>query len=244
MRVYLAGKIGFCDWRWLIVRGLKEHLETLDPATMGWPILEASIHGIHSFSGPFFAKIDKSDTALNTRPAKIHRLCLEAIDSSDLVFAWVDDPTCYATIYEMGYAAAKGKYTAVAYPPGFDKSELWFMSACSDEIIETSSPEIALIATTMKALRSGKIAGPLAELERVERNLARLQGMALGGVHGMDRGSNQDRDHESVGSVGGGDQKFDSDEPPTNPQTIESKKKSGNYPAVQPEDKKEGNGDE
>lgn len=244
MRIYLAGKIASVDWRHMIVRGLTEKLKGPELAT-AWPIMEGSIYSIHDYTGPYFATIDKT---VEARPAKVHRLCLEAVDNSDLIYAWVDDETCYATIYEMGYAVAKGKYTAVAYPPDFDKSELWFMSACSDEIIEAKTPELGLLASTMRALKSGKLKNPVAELERVEKNMARLQQSLLGDVHeaiGRDQGSGRGDNTGSVGQAVGEALEEGSfeEEPPTNPQDINSKKKSGNYPAVRPEEK-EGNGDE
>lgn len=176
MRIYLAGKIASVDWRHKIVKGLRAHLDTLDPAN-GWPVMEGSIFAIHDYTGPFFKLIDKKDPAAAVARVKVHRLCLDAIDISDMSYAWVDDITCYATLYEMGYAHAKGKYTAVAYPPTFDRSELWFLSACSDEIIEASSPEQGLLGAAMRAVKSGKIDNPVAEIERVQKNLARIQSM-------------------------------------------------------------------
>lgn len=237
MRIYLAGKIASVDWRHLIVRGLTEHLATLDPVR-GWPILEGSIGHIHSFTGPFFKKIDKTQEP-SSSPVKVHRLCLKAIDESDLVYAWVDDPTCYATIYEMGYAHAKGKYTAVAYPPKFDKSELWFMSACSDEIIEAESPEAGLLGAVMRALKSGKLQNPAAELMRIRKNMARLQ--QLGEAHddlGRSARSDGEGDHAGVGRVVLPTENpvdFDDDEPPTRPQDINSKKKRGTYESERPD---------
>lgn len=172
MRIYLAGKIDSLDWRHHVVKGLTETLATLNPAN-GWPMLEASIHGIHDYLGPFFKKVNKEDPT--QMGVKIHRLCLEAVDNSDLVYAWVDDPSCYATIYEMGYAHAKGKFTAVAYPKEFDRSELWFMGCCSDEIIEADSPTVGLALAMMKVVRSGRVKNPEVELDRVRKNLQRLE---------------------------------------------------------------------
>ncbi len=44
----------------------------------------------------------------------IVRRCQEAIKHSDLIFAWIDDPTCYGTIAEIGYAKALGKIVWIA----------------------------------------------------------------------------------------------------------------------------------
>jgi len=174
MIIYLGGKISSRDWRHMLVRGLEDAINGLD-LSKGWPILEDSIHGVHGYSGPYFKLIDK--TAEGQKTVKVHNLCLAAIDASDLVYSWVDDPTCYATIYEMGYARAKGKFTAVAYPPSFDKSELWFMSCCSDLIVEADRPEFGLLKAVLSAVRTGRLGSPAAELSRVEGNIARLQAM-------------------------------------------------------------------
>lgn len=45
---------------------------------------------------------------------KVHKLCLSSIDSSDIVFAWIDDLTAYETFAELGYAKAKGKTIWIA----------------------------------------------------------------------------------------------------------------------------------
>lgn len=52
--------------------------------------------------------------------------CREAIDESDLVFAWLDDPTAHGTLWELGFAAGRGIPTAVGIPERFDATDLWF----------------------------------------------------------------------------------------------------------------------
>jgi hypothetical protein len=209
MRIYLAGKIAAFDWRHLIVRGLTDRLKNMDP-NEGWPILEASIYTIHDYTGPYFKNMGevKNGAQEPSTPApKVHRRCLEAIRNSDLVYAWVDDPTCYATIYEMGFAHALGIYTAVAYPVGFDRRELWFMSACSDEIIEANTPELGLLSSTMRALKSGKLQHPNVELERVTKNLQRLQQASIGDIHESKKSSkatHTDSPRKGGGTIGPG----------------------------------------
>ena len=178
MIIMLVGKISRVDWRHAIVRSLPNALENLDPSN-GWPILERSIHGVHDYSGPYYKNLTQEEKA-EGKVAKTHRLCLEAIDASDLIYAWVDDPTCYASYFELGYAHAKGKYTVVAYPPKFDRSELWFTSCCVDLIIETPKPELGLLKAVLSMVRAGRIKSPTAELAKVEGNLARLEKMGLG----------------------------------------------------------------
>lgn len=171
MRVFLVGKIGEGDWRHGIVKGLAERLKSLDPATEGWPMMEGAILGMHDYLGPYLAKIPKEAP----ESIKTHRLCLKGIDDSDLVYCWFDNLEAYASLYEMGYAHAKGKYTVVAYPPGFDRRELWFMSCCSDEIVESPDPALGLGVAMLKIVRAGRIQNPEAELEQVTKNLERLR---------------------------------------------------------------------
>lgn len=45
--------------------------------------------------------------------------CQHAIGRSDLIFAWIDDITCYGTIAEIGYAKALGKIVWIAGPRSY-----------------------------------------------------------------------------------------------------------------------------
>jgi hypothetical protein len=171
MRIFLVGKIDSVDWRHSIVKGLAEFLEKLNPATDGWPVMEGAIFGIHEYLGPYFASIPK-DAPEGT---KTHRLCLKGIADADLVYCWFDDVEAYASLFEMGYAHALGKYTVVAYPKGFDRKEFWFMSCCVDEFMEVDSATAGLMSAMMKFVQSGRIKNPEAELEQVQRNLKRLE---------------------------------------------------------------------
>lgn len=171
MRIFLVGKIDRVDWRHLLVRGLNEKLETLDVGIEGWPEMPGAIFGIHDYLGPYFAKIPKDAP----EGVKTHRLCLKGIEDADLVYCWFDDPTAYASLFEMGYAKAQGKFTVVAFPKGFDRREFWFLSCCADEFLEADTPQAGLIAAMIKIAQSGRIKNVEAELERVQRNLERLK---------------------------------------------------------------------
>jgi hypothetical protein len=50
-----------------------------------------------------------------------------AINSSDLVFAWIDSLDCYGTILEIGMAKALGKAVAVAVHYDVPADELWLV---------------------------------------------------------------------------------------------------------------------
>lgn len=177
MRIYLAGKIGSDDWRTRIVFGLEEAVEEILLTAKPWPILKSSIHGIHDYTGPFFQKVDKTSNDTRLMHPHVHEMCLRAIDASDVVYAWVDDLSCYATLYELGYAKKAGKYVIVAYPPSFNRNELWFINACSDLVTETRQPDIGLVSVLLEALRSGHVPHRDEELQRVQQNLSVLQRM-------------------------------------------------------------------
>lgn len=63
------------------------------------------------------------------------KLSTDGIDQADVVFAWLDDPTAYGTIAEIGYAYAKGKPVWIYYPfEAFDAPwypDMWFSRSMS-----------------------------------------------------------------------------------------------------------------
>src|ERR1700722_16208427 len=50
--------------------------------------------------------------------------CDEAIRNCDLLFAWLDEPDCYGTLVEIGYAAALGKMIWIA--TAHSHVDMWF----------------------------------------------------------------------------------------------------------------------
>lgn len=134
-RVYLAGKIAAGDWRHKAVGGLRDSV-TYHEFESEWPVLARSIFGRHDYVGPFFVCCNHgcyhgrgthgsdpegcsglSPASLEGRDT-IARRCRSAIDRSDLVYAWVDDPSAYGTILEIGYALGRGRRVVLAHPPG------------------------------------------------------------------------------------------------------------------------------
>jgi len=146
MNLYLAGKIAEVDWRHEVVSNLGDHIMNWQAGTW-WPVVPSSIFKMHGYTGPYYRKVAKSEQGTGMKP---HRLCLEAVRKSDMVFAWIDDPTCYATLFEMGYAHGLGIHTVVAYPKDFDKSELWFTTCCADDVIEATNPIMGLQAAILR----------------------------------------------------------------------------------------------
>lgn len=146
-KIYLAGKITpdsrqGRDWRFEVVRGLDASLGYAPPRSKAWPILPGAIFERFDYVGPFFT--DLSDcwgghggglcfphaTNVSQMPGWKHggdtpymreivvQRCLHAIDSADLVFAWIDTLDCYGTLFELGYARALGKRLAVCFASG------------------------------------------------------------------------------------------------------------------------------
>ncbi len=77
--------------------------------------------------GPFWSDEPMADEA---RRKHVRLLCFQAISLSDIVFAWIDSPTCYGTLVEIGYAKALRKRIWIAGPAEF--SDLWFAYSCAD----------------------------------------------------------------------------------------------------------------
>jgi nucleoside 2-deoxyribosyltransferase len=144
MKIFLAGKIKRVCWRHQLVRGLDSILEQAS-FDDGWPVMEKAIFGRYDFVGPYFRPIQKM---LPTQ--KIHRLCMEAIETSDLVFSWFDDPEAYATMFEFGYAKAKGVPVIIAYPDGVNIHEFWFQCCSSDHYFHAPGPVTAFKTAMMK----------------------------------------------------------------------------------------------
>lgn len=166
LAIYLAGKIEKNCWRRALVPAVREAFAEGECNTgdrgwpMKWPILNESIFDVHSYTGPFFMSCDHGcfhgDDAHGLgansiahhndagRPAEVTRLCFDAIDRSDVVFAWIDAHDCYGTIAELGYARAKGKHVWVAGKRHY--RDMWFVTSMADEccIYDWATPERAL----------------------------------------------------------------------------------------------------
>jgi len=154
MRFYVAGKIKAYDWRLSLsvdepgrwgTRGVEaDYSDAGSRFDQGFPVQPFSKHsGLlgHHYTGPYFVRCDhacyhgpgdhgvgaESSGCLgggHISQARTARYCLQAIDRSDVVFAWLDDPSCYGTLFELGYAHAAGKPIWVAGPEPLP--DLWF----------------------------------------------------------------------------------------------------------------------
>lgn len=164
LRIYAAGKIAKNDWRgvrnewylddgpWPTVRDWMPGLDYTGPFFLG------DDHGCAHGRGTHALDVDCVNPVPDWQAAAVAR-CLGAIDSSDFVFAWLDDPTAYGTLVEIGYATGKGIPVVVASPevPKYDEPEwpareafagplgdLWFAFAAASAVIQAPSPREAL----------------------------------------------------------------------------------------------------
>lgn len=147
MNIYLAGKVGYKDWRHTIVDGLENVNQDFntDDYIEDWHVMNGAIYGEHNYTGPFFIRGHSThgdnthgcdlyghnieDHGGNQRNA-VPRLCRTAIDRSDVVFCWMDDLTAYGSIFELGYAMGKGKQIFLAIKYNWEPLEMqesrWF----------------------------------------------------------------------------------------------------------------------
>ena len=145
MNIYLAGKVGYKDWRHAIVDGLENANQDFntDDYIEDWHVMNGAIYGEHNYTGPFFIRGHSThgdnthgcdlyghnieDHGGNQRNA-VPRLCRTAIDRSDVVFCWMDDLTAYGSIFELGYAMGKGKQIFLAIKNDWEemKESRWF----------------------------------------------------------------------------------------------------------------------
>lgn len=58
---------------------------------------------------------------------EVYDICIEQIDHSDIVFAYINDKTCYGSIYEIAYAYAVGKCVIIIFDNEELMSDMWFM---------------------------------------------------------------------------------------------------------------------
>ncbi|WP_436787931.1 DUF559 domain-containing protein [Yinghuangia sp. YIM S10712] len=179
--IYLAGKIGPNDWRHdLLGSELRYAWEVTDEnPSEPWPVMKRGVLDTFDYVGPYFIGDDHTcghgpnthgcgmDGCLACytygnlpqRP-KVRELCLAAINDADIVFAWLDDPTAYGTLVEIGYAKGRGKPVVVAAPelpqtyedlsghgfgiPDGPTNDLWFAFSCATSTITAATPHTAL----------------------------------------------------------------------------------------------------
>lgn len=148
LSVYLAGKITKSDWRDEIVPGLSE----LDHGNdRKWPILKGAVAGGHDYVGPYLD--DRSGHGQRSTPnghgqgsgglfdassREVSFKCEMALESADLVFAWIDSASCHGTLVEIGWANARNIPVWIA---GYPIEDLWFAFSIADQIRLVQGPK-------------------------------------------------------------------------------------------------------
>ena len=72
-----------------------------------------------------------------TRPEVVKR-CLAAIEDSTHIFGWIDDPSAYGSLVELGYARALNKHTSLYFSSEAKLSDLWFSTQICSSFSEMS----------------------------------------------------------------------------------------------------------
>lgn len=132
-KCYLAGKIDKDDWRHEIVPGLRGHSWNdgaiiTDAFTYVAPFFFSCDHGCNHAPGSHGATAGFDHDESPYSPQDVIENNMAALASADLVFAYITAPDCYGTLMEIGWALAKGKRVVLAFPPGFDTREFWYVS--------------------------------------------------------------------------------------------------------------------
>jgi len=147
--IYFAGKIGHTDWRHALVERATGQWRILRDSDGPFDFTMGS-HRL-TYQGPFFLSCDHGcyhgerthGRGLGIRagcPAgdypnppdqtrlAVQRRAIEAIHRADCVFAFIHSPTCFGTLFELGYAHAIRKPTAICFATRRLARDMWFSS--------------------------------------------------------------------------------------------------------------------
>lgn len=172
-KVYFAGKISKNDWRHTIV------YENIDADTHRWFIsldedyidFPVVLNNTFEYCGPYFLGCDHgcyhgdnthgvgcgknynstcSGRGEGLSRSRVISKCYKWIDSSDIVFCWVDDITAYGTFTEIGYATAKNKpvYIACSSKIKEESMDIWFPLLSSTVFVYEDNVEKAWLNFT------------------------------------------------------------------------------------------------
>ncbi len=134
-RVYVAGKIGKNDFRHDLapdLRGWKHEDGPIDCGSFIYvgPFFRACDHGCNHGPGTHGVAIIGCDGLEISRRA-VFGQNQAALASADLVFAYIDAPDAYGTIWELGWAACAGIPAYLLFSPGVHHDDFWYASLAS-----------------------------------------------------------------------------------------------------------------
>jgi len=164
-KLYLAGKIKKNDFRHQIVHNLSGHdtnsgyLQTEDFTYIG-PFFVACDHGCYHSpnSHGSIAENGCMHSGATQSQAEVIRKNNAAIDSADLVFAYITTTDCYGTLIEIGRATStlRRPRLAIAFAPGIPVDDLWYCVLQADSV-HYSARECCLrelLSAELKALQT------------------------------------------------------------------------------------------
>lgn len=143
--VYLAGKIEPNGWRQKLIDIRNNFFgEEKDKIRNGITI---KYNDHINITGPFFLSCDHSCYHGNNSHGvglssyndcyglsdhftedEVKHICLEQIKKSDVIFAYINDDTCYGTLYELGFAAALNKPILLLFDSNKRRKNMWFIA--------------------------------------------------------------------------------------------------------------------
>ena len=159
LKVYLAGKISKNDWREAFINIYRKDGyfgSDLSPMMRKFffthygqsiskdllitgPFFIACDHGCFHGSGTHGVGVNKEtcdgESLGGLQEKDVVDICLTQITNSDIVFAYIDDVTCYGTIAELGYARKKNKKIFIIFKSTKIADELWFVKNMADQYI-------------------------------------------------------------------------------------------------------------
>ena len=145
INVYLAGKIEPNGWRQKIIDIRNNFFgEEKDKIRNGITI---KYNDHINITGPFFLSCDHSCYHGNNSHGvglssyndcyglsdhftedEVKHICLKQIKKSDVIFAYINDDTCYGTLYELGFAAALNKPILLLFDSNKRRKNMWFIA--------------------------------------------------------------------------------------------------------------------
>lgn len=144
--IYLAGKIEKNGWREEIVgyrcgemyggdytkKELAEHdIRYKNGIFITGPWFLACDHGCYHGDNTHGLGINKPGDPEafgdNYSEKEVYNICLKQIKRSDIIFAYINDETCYGSIYEIAWAKAHNKKIVIIFNNEKLMSDMWFM---------------------------------------------------------------------------------------------------------------------
>lgn len=143
LKLYLAGKIKKNDFRHRIVPNLRDHdasggqLKTASFIYTG-PFFTACDHGCYHTPNSHGSIAENGCMASGDTETRyeVIRRNNAAIDSADLVFAYITTTDCYGTLIEIGRTTITPRRPrlAIAFAPGIPVDDFWYCASQADSV--------------------------------------------------------------------------------------------------------------